>query len=264
MILSPDQYPTLPKWPNAFVTGKSVTPDQAKNIIFRTDMSCTYPSSYGFGNDRNFEAMCVQLFGWDKLIEFEQQWFDKTPEQRTAWLADGPTRISPYDIECEWADLMEVVPTQYTDNNWLASCYVGGPHGWCNPDGKIHSDGHNYGKWPTVEEIVADWTALVIAFPYLDLVCTLFSGEQCEDHSVPVCSVVVKNGMVEVHAPNLTLHEYGPTFDYDNAIDIAMAANLRNFLHSYDHEHGWSQEWIDEYGAKSIQAMREVAPFLFV
>jgi hypothetical protein len=69
MILTPEQYPNLPKWPAAFMTGKQVTPEQAKNIIFRTDLTVVRPSEYGFGNDKQFANMCIDTFGWRPLID---------------------------------------------------------------------------------------------------------------------------------------------------------------------------------------------------
>lgn len=78
-ILKPltiDKYPGLPKWPGAFVTGKSVTPEQAKDIIFRTDPSVRHPSEYMGGNDRLFRARCVKKFGWQPILDAEGKWFE--------------------------------------------------------------------------------------------------------------------------------------------------------------------------------------------
>ena len=44
----------LPKWPQMIVTGKRVTVDQAKEIIFRTDSFLSDASDYSGGNARNF------------------------------------------------------------------------------------------------------------------------------------------------------------------------------------------------------------------
>lgn len=70
-VLTVEQYPGLPKWPEAYVTGTAVTPEQAKEIIFRTDRPVTYISDYGFGNDRPFRERCVEAFGW--LEEFAER-----------------------------------------------------------------------------------------------------------------------------------------------------------------------------------------------
>ena len=44
----------LPKWSQMIVTGKNVTVEQAKDIIFRTDYFLTDPSKYSAGNDDQF------------------------------------------------------------------------------------------------------------------------------------------------------------------------------------------------------------------
>jgi hypothetical protein len=156
---------------------------------------------------------------------------------------------------------MEMVHTSYVTNNWCASCYVGGPHGWCSPDGTIAS-WHNYGKWPSVAEIVADWEMLLKAFPYLDLVCTLHSGETCENEVVPVCSIVVGNGKVEVRQPDMSLHSALPPTDDDN--DAAfMASILKSMNGNFDYEHGWPAGWVEEFGAWSTAVMKETVPWLF-
>lgn len=45
---------SLPKWPQMIVTGKPVTIDQAKEIIFRTDSFLTSSDEFAGGNNREF------------------------------------------------------------------------------------------------------------------------------------------------------------------------------------------------------------------
>ena len=76
MILTEAEYPGLPKWPGVFITGKSVTPEQAKEIIFRTDTNVQHgPSDYLSGNDRAFEARIKREFGWLPLIERQDKFW---------------------------------------------------------------------------------------------------------------------------------------------------------------------------------------------
>ncbi len=248
----------------AFVTGKTVTPEQAKEILFRTDSSLAFPSEYSFGNDRRFRDRCIKLFGWDRLIAFGEK-------VRAASNLDGAARekalaqllpdgvSSDWDIGQLWANEMGYISTSYVKNDWLASAYIGGPHGWMSPAGNVHHDGHNWGKWPSVEEIVEDWKKLLEAFPYIETVTTLYSGEQCEDHSVPVCTITVGKGQVVVHTPDLTMHDRAP--EGGKAFDVGSILGIMSGDHS--RQHGWPADWVEEYGAKSTAAMKKAAPFLF-
>lgn len=266
-VLTPDQYPGLPKWPAAFVTGKSVTPEQANDIIFRTDTSLHSPSEYGFGNDKRFAEHCVKVFGWQPLIDAENAWY-KIHTMPEAQKAAEMERLLPekygydnlFSVRDAWRDELGIISTEYVCNSWLASSYIGGPHGWCSPQGNIHSDGHNYGKWPSVEAIVDEWTKLMAAFPYLHLACTLYSGEQCEEHSVPVCTILVAHGAVNVYEPTLELHDRNPTMG--NGLDDSIGRLMRVVRGDYSGEHGWPAGWVEEFGAKSTAAMKKVAPWL--
>ena len=246
-ILTPDQYPGLPKWPAVFITGTSVTPEQAKEINFRTDNNAQYISEYGFGNDRRFRERCQRLFGWQPVIKLQAKTY--TPDR-------DPDAPSPWEISSAWAEEMGMLPTQYVTNDWLASCYIGGPNGWCHPDGTIRVEDKNYGKWPSVEEIVNDWDTLQEAFPFLDLVCTLYSGESCEDHAVPLVSIIVQNGAILVVEADLTLHqgETPQVHDINGSLDHVMSLAFGN----YRSERGWPEEWLIEFGARSRAAMDRV------
>jgi hypothetical protein len=264
-ILTPTEYPGLPKWPAAFVTGKSVTAEQAKDILFRTDTSLQSPSEFGFGNDKRFADQCTQMFGWKPLIAAENELYTLNKLSEPEKIVTLERLLPPssgfnnmWDVRAAWCTELGIVPTEYVCNSWLANSYIGGPHGWCSPEGNIHSDGHNYGKWPSVEAIVTDWMVLVAAFPYLDLACTLYSGEQCEDHSVPVCTIRVVEGKVTVYAPDLTMHDRNPTMGGDDGMSHILGIMRGDF----SSEHGWPLAWVREFGVKSTTAMKKVAPWL--
>lgn len=96
----------------------------------------------------------------------------------------------------EWEDWCEdwgALKTNYVSNDWISSSYLFGPHGWCHPDGNIgFSD--NIGKYPSAEEILDDWQRLADAFPELDLVAVLMSGESCEEDVDPLVGIRVCEG----------------------------------------------------------------------
>lgn len=247
-ILTPEQYPGLPKWPMAYVTGQSVSPEQAKEINFRTDTNFHGISDYGFGNDSRFRKSCTELFGWKPVIDAQNAIFNRPDKTQPYSGPDG------WEMSSRWVEEMGIICTEYVTNSFLATSYIGGPNGWCHPDGTILSEGKNYGKYPSVEEVVDEWKRLQEAFPFLDLICTLYSGEQSEDHSVPVVSIIVKNGEVLVVEPDLSLHNRPPVVSNDLGIGHIMRISRGD----YSVEHGWPAEWIHEFAERSRKAVDKI------
>lgn len=276
-ILTPGQYPSLPKWPSVFVTGKPVTPEQAKEIMFRTDANFQgAPTSYLHGNDRQFEEHCIKVFGWEVFNKAHKASWGLGEIRETqgeaafeaalgklmpdAYFGEGKYN-SLYDVSAAWRREMDIIPAEYVYNSYLTSSYIGGPTGWCHQDGKIFVDGHNYGKWPSVENIVNDWTLLVGAFPFLDLACTLHDAESCED-AHPLCTIVVRDGAVVVCEYDETLHTEPRPPCRDEMDEMApMLLGLQTG--SFAYERGWPVSWVMEFGGKSSAAMKKVAPWLF-
>lgn len=242
--LPKESWPGLPKWPEMFLTGTSVTPEQAKEILFRTDRSVARASTYTFGgNDHRFAESCYHSFGWTKMFEIEKQ-HGLMPSIRASQL---------------WADKMDMISTEYINNSFLSTAYIGGPHGWCNPSGQIYSKGHNIGKWPGVEEVVRDLEALLAAFPFIDAQCTLFSGEQCEDHTAPVITMTINSEGVKTFHPDLGAH----CIPYDAHAKRDILENMGNILGgmqfgNYSYEKGWPNGWVSEFAERSRKVVEEV------
>lgn len=167
----------LPKWPWMQVRGVSVTVAQAEEIIRRTDEGLRSPSY----NDRKFMLRLWESFG-------KPPWWHVF-----AGYAD-------FDTWDRWAERWGFVETEYVHNNWMSCAYIGGPHGWCHPDGTIRTD-HNVGKWPSVREVLVDWQTIAREFPFLDLTATLMSAECGEPDASPLCTIVVKGGAATLARP---------------------------------------------------------------
>ena len=232
------------------MTGAPVTVDQAKEIIFRTDRSIRSPSSWNIGgNDKQFRNKLVFKFGWNLFEELHEL----DDARRKKCLAEPQmelelvAHLNAWELQNEWSARMGMISTEYVYNSFLSTAYIGGPAGWCNPDGRVQFENHNYGKWPSVEEILKDWQALATAFPFIDLVNTLYDNEHCESNAIPVCSIVVKDGTASVHEPDETLHERMPNMNFDLHLD-----NLAGIMHgNYSFERGWPTEWIEEFSIRS-------------
>lgn len=221
----------LPKWPQMIVTGEPVTADQAKDIIFRTDSFLTDPWEHAGGNDRHFTKLYRELSGLNTI-----EWEDTTALRNK----------------------IGFIYTEYVTNDWGSCSFIYGAHGWCHPDGKIFFQ-DNVGKWPSVEEILDDWTRVAEAFPYLDLTVTLMSGESCEfGESVPLQNIRVKSGVATLEEPDLNAHG-------DRLKSIKMEREFANsvFDPNYEPRVFEYREFVDgEFKEYEMEVSREVGlPF---
>jgi len=230
----------LPKWPQMLTTGVTVTIEQAKEIIRRTD---TFFQWHGHGgNDHAYDRRVCELFG----LPF---WADEIDKHR-----DKPAPLEELRAEeRSWKTFLEkwgLIYTGYVSNGWISEAFIGGPHGWCHPDGTIgYVD--NVGKWPSCTAIYEEWKQLAEAFPFLDIGVTLMSGEECEEERKPVISFVIHGGHVDVvdptvrdvHAQHAKLKERNMELDMYKL--VLTPANQR--------EHGIPWEWIEEWHDKFVK-----------
>jgi len=165
----------LPKWPAHVVVGQDVTPEQAAEILIRTD------GWWLATNDKAWERKVAELAGIE-MGEYSLDW--KSTEA-------FKQRHGVLDLE-------------YLTNSQIASSFIGGPTGWCSWEGHIGSNGTNIGKWPDVETVYNEWTRIAEAFPFLNLRSQLFSGEACQagERGVgPVIEFVIEGGTVRMSEP---------------------------------------------------------------
>ena len=209
----------LPKWPQMIVTGEPVTVEQAKDIIFRTDRFLTDASEYSGGNARDFNDDYRERAGLNEIREtFPKTWWDMVPH------AAG------------------YIDTQYVRNDWGSCAFVFGPHGWCHPDGTIMF-ADNVGKWPSVEDVLHDWTLLADAFPFLNLHVTLMSGESMDEDTTPVVNIRVQSGTASVCEPDLSVHSAPIS-------SRSVYALNRWSMAPEERELGLLDSWYDEYAEK--------------
>lgn len=224
----------LPKWPQMLVTGKSVTVEQAKDIIFRTDTFFTDASVHSGGNCRAFNAEYRNKAGLTALQVFR----------------NNPGGHSWVDVDWDRRDYLcrrlGVVRTRYVRNEWGSCSFVGGPHGWCHPDGTIAFT-NNVGKWPSVVELLDDWADIAQAFPYLDLHVSLMSGESSMRDTVPLVNIRVVNGQATVESPDLTVHSEQVLADPDTELEQAKWIAL---IRDSSNELGLAEDWYDEFAAR--------------
>lgn len=166
----------FPKWPACEIRGKSVTEDQAAEIIVRTS------GLYFTCNDREWRNILINEMGWDG---------------------------KDFDELDRIYDRYRNLHLEYFENDNIASCYVGGPNGWCNWDGKIHLSGKNIGKWPSFGSCFYELKSIAKAFPYLEFDCQLFNGEYCEENIKPLVQFSVKSGEISYKENGFTPFNIG-------------------------------------------------------
>jgi len=150
----------LIKWPQCVIVGEKITIEQAKEILSRTDIFF-----HGIGsNQREFDKNIWKEIGYpapdySKKIEIED-----------------------WEKEQKFKKKHKIMSLDYLHNSWISSCYIGGVHGWCNPDGTIRF-WDNIGKWPEWEDVYSDCKKLAKEFPFLNFKICLYNQEgDCEEY----------------------------------------------------------------------------------
>jgi hypothetical protein len=177
----------LGKWSRMVIIGENVTRNQAAEIILRT---CDI---YLFTNDSQWRDDLYDALGFLPLK-------DKR----------GFPDRDKIDTVRESLGILDI---NYLQNYQIASCWLGGPHGWCSWDGHIGCDGHNVGKWPSIRRIYDEWKLIAETWKFLKLRCQLWNSEYKEkssDHETdsesdppaPVVEFIIENGTVTVANPN--------------------------------------------------------------
>jgi hypothetical protein len=178
---------SLPKWPKMAVIGDPVTLEQAAEILVRTNRWGSHC------NDHQWEDAIAAVSGYPK-DNYEDRPHDE--DARNAYFA------SLWAKQREWTIAHRIITNiDYLHNDQIASCYIGGPHGWCNWNGQIGCNDYNIGKWPDVESVFDEWQTIAREFPYLTLRCQLFSEHENGEPGAPLVQYNVDNGVVTMQEP---------------------------------------------------------------
>ena len=201
----------LPKWPACVVEGTSVTEEQAAEILIRTDDWAI------FTNDREWQGRVFRLAGMAPRPSWDCRYADDAARMAAAWKEHD-------DLQALFREQCHVLQLGYLWNRRIASCWAGGPYGWCSWDGTIGLRNKNIGKWPTVEEVHDDWAQIAQEFPFLDLRCQLFDQEHCDDSPAPLIEYVVKEGAVRMRTPEIAMETSTPGFDWSSDTERGCSA----------------------------------------
>jgi hypothetical protein len=219
------KFPELGKCPFVWITGDAVTPEQAKEIIRRTDVFfATCPSK----QDDTAEVALKQRLGMPFFV-------------------DGTWPLAE-----SWG-----LPLELFYNRRVLSEF-NGFGGWCDAVGRIELT-DTVGKWPTGEEVLRELEVIATAFPFLRMtvhVAGVFTLEALEpentEHFISLDHVVtfrVHSGVVV-----RSLHDFMKCF-----------TKFRQWQKRPPQEEmqtcqlGVPQEWIEEWVAQAqaeIQALK--------
>lgn len=182
----------LPKWPGLLVLGEKVTPEQAMEILIRTD-GLNLSS-----NDRKFDEQLSKI-----VYGVKGNWVGRSDELKKKLGTKDWNIIHQYKDE-KRAELGHIQSLYYLENSRIVSIWIGGPKGWCDWEGNIRTCNYNIGSWPSVEEVYNEWVIIAEEFPFLNLRAQLLDGEIGQDeheHKV-VVEFIVKDGRVEMNDAN--------------------------------------------------------------
>jgi len=180
----------LPKWPRLLVSGIQVKPEQANEILIRTNN--------WFGLSVMHKEWPIELTKILKKFNFPIEPSFENEGDYHNW----STKYSRYiKIRDEWLNKYKVIKLNYLMNSRIYSNSIAGKHGWCNWDGEIYTANYNVGKWPTIEDLYGDWMLIAQIFPYLVLDSQILS----EDYDVPLVRFIIHKGEVIVDTKSKTL-----------------------------------------------------------
>lgn len=187
---------SLAKWPGLLVSGPSISADDAAEILLRTD-----------GGPLVYSPCCNDL-AWDRAVNealgLAPGDYSASSEVR---LEQGRARERTRN-SLGWLDL------SYLSNHQIASSWIGGPHGWLNWSGDVGCNSFNIGKWPSVEDVLGDWSSIAEAFPQLILTGQLLSAEIGEEGSSPIVEFLISGGYVTLRQPFAKL-EFSSERDFE-------------------------------------------------
>lgn len=144
----------LTKWPRLIIVPEpgheELTREQVNEILLRTN------GDYLGGNDRQWERIIGGILG----INADDDGYRLDWQSTSDWYR----RIAGLDLH-------------YIENSRIYSSWIGGPHGWLDWDGRIGCSTWNIGKWPSYEDVTADFRLIAATFSYLDFHAQLITEE---------------------------------------------------------------------------------------
>jgi hypothetical protein len=205
----------LGKWPTMRVVGKSVTPDQAGDILICTaPWFDTFPKSAGW--ERESREIAAE-YGMPLQPVYEHggdhgQWF------RATWNSWVPS----FNNWRRKHGVLEVMDLDGPCNDLITSSY----RAWINWDGLVAGQ-FNIGKYPSEDKVAEFFQEVTDRFPYLNLAVDLISEHPDQRGRVDsridysrAYRIVVHDGRIDTYEGELEQLELPDEFfRWQNSID---------------------------------------------
>ncbi len=199
----------LTKWPRLLVVGDPIAERQASEVILRTT-----DWSYLFCNDTAWTRAVAQVAG----LQLDGR--------------DHPIRESLNALR----QRVGFLDLDYLKNQRVVSTWIGGPHGWCDWDGRVGADTYNIGKWPDADTVTREWRLIASAFPFLRLRAQLVTHEGTGE---PAVEWALADGHVDQREPDglLTRPRDIPERDVLAALSLGggRGVGLTRLAAAFDH-----------------------------
>lgn len=228
-----ESYEINGKWPQLLITGEQVNDQNMINeILIATDSFFTDTSQYAGGNCSEFRRLYQEASGAIYI-----QNFSKYLEEKDVTIKNGHLNSSfLYFVYDEVRKKVNFLETSYVHNTQASSCFVYGPYGWMDVNGKIQYV-DNVGKWPSTDSVYEDFVMIAERWPFIKLNATCMEVEVqpgLDDLNLkhPLFNIKVENGKAEIMDPDTSVHNIENIDDNFEIID-------RHFI-GFD-DNSWSE-----------------------
>lgn len=215
-----ESYEINGKWPQLLITGEQVTNQNIINeILLATDSFFTEPTIYAGGNCKEFRRLYQEASGALYI-----QRFAKYLEEMDVSVQLGEYKTSLlYHVFEKARERVNYLDTSYVHNTQASSCFVYGPYGWFDVNGKIkYVD--CIGKWPSTDSVYEDFVMIAERWPFIKLNATCMEVEVqpgLDDPNLkhPLFNIKVENGKAEIMDPDTSVHKIENMDEHFEIID---------------------------------------------
>jgi len=207
----------LPKWTGMICIGDPVTPEQALEIIIRTDNYRFYDEYY-----RDVDLLKLIKKIYMRCLPIEDQ-------------------ISHQILDIEkFNHMFGILPIHYLNNHMLY--HSTGLHGWMKKNGTIKTSSYNIGKRPTKKDLVEEVQIIIDTFPFIrNMHFQFLNGEIDNPIRKVIFSIKVVNRKIILNheGEDILLERDDSDFEQDTLTDLNHLEMIkRGLLYCYRKLHG--------------------------
>jgi hypothetical protein len=207
----------LPKWTGMICIGDPVTPEQALEVIIRTDRYNFYNEYY-----KDVQLLNVVKKAYVRCLPIEDQISDQM-----------------LDYE-KFNHMFGVLPLNYLNNHMLY--HSTGLHGWMKKNGIVKTSSYNIGKRPTKQDLIEEVQIILKAFPFIKNIHFQFLNGEIDNPIRKVIfsiRVVKREIILNFNDEDILLQSDENDFEQDYLTDINHLNMVKKgLLYCYNKLHG--------------------------